>query len=154
MGAVTYEVIPHVGVGPVRLNMPRAQCRAAMVEPPRVFRKTLDSAVTTDAWHRSSFQVFYDAAERVEYIELSKAPDVEPTVDGVAVLRVSAEEAVEHIGRIAAFDGSDPEWPYSYVFQGLDLALWRPTLPEDADDAEGRTFSTVGVGVRGYFART
>jgi hypothetical protein len=154
MEAITYEVIPHRGVGPVRLSMSRAQCRAAMGEPPHVFRKTLDSAVTTDAWHRNSFQVFYDPAERVEYVELAKGPEVEPVLDGVPVLRVPADEAVGHIVRVAAFDESDPELPYSYVFQALDLALWRPTLPEDEHDREGRTFSTVGVGVRGYFARS
>jgi hypothetical protein len=41
-----------------------------------------------------------------------------------------------------------------YVFLALDLALWRPTLPEGTHDPEGRTFNTVGVGVRGYFARS
>ncbi len=152
MEILEYEVVPHGGVGPVRLNMTRAECRAAMPGPPNVFRKGADDAVSTDAWHDNSFQVFYDANERVEFIELSEAPAIESLFDGVAVLRVPADEAVRHIERFAAFDPSDPELPYSYVFSALDLALWRPTLPEDEHDPDGRTFSTVAVGVRGYFA--
>lgn len=98
-----------------------------------------------------SFQVFYDAFEHVEYIELSKAPDIEPVLEGVAVLSVPADVAVAHVERLATFDPSDADLPYGYEFPALDLALWRPTVPQHQHDPDGRTFSTVGIGVSGYF---
>jgi hypothetical protein len=48
----------------------------------------------------------------------------------------------------------DPKWreiPYSYIFRSLQLSLWRPVLPSSPSDAEGRYFSTIGIGVRGYY---
>ena len=147
-----YEVVPHVGIGPVRLGMTRAESRAALGQEAREFLKGPGDEVTTDAFHASSFQVFYDASERVEYIELSKSPEVEPIVFGEKILQITADDAVELVQRHAAFDESNPELGYSYVFPALELALWRPVVPESEDDEEGRTFSTVGVGVSGYFS--
>ena len=129
--------------------MTRAEARAAIGVEAREFMKDRSDTVPTDAFHASSFQVFYDASERVEYIELSKAEEVDPIVFGEKILQLTADDAVKHVER---HDESNPELGYSYVFPALELALWRPVIPESEDDEEGRTFSTVGVGVRGYFS--
>jgi hypothetical protein len=147
-----YEVVPHVGIGPVRLGMTRAESRAAIGVEARAFMKDQADTVPTEAFHDASFQVFYDASERVEYIELSKSPEIEPIVFGEKVLQLRAEDAVGLVERHVAYDDSNPELGYSYVFPALELALWRPVVPESEDDEEGRTFSTVGVGVSGYFS--
>ena len=132
--------------------MTRAEARAAIGVEAREFMKDQSDTVPTDAFHASSFQVFYDASERVEYIELSKSEEVEPIVFGEKILQLRADDAVELVERHAAFDESHPELGYSYVFPALELALWRPVIPESEDDEEGRTFSTAGVGVSGYFS--
>ena len=152
MAGTRYTVVPHEGVAPVRLGMTRAECRGVMPEAPRAFRKGPGGG-ETDAFHSSAFQVFYDADDRVEYIELSRGRDVEPQIDGLSVLEVAADDAVAHVRRLGEFDADDPEVGYSYVFPDLDVALWRPVIPEDEDDPDGRTFSTVGVGIHGYHAR-
>ena len=153
MAGTRYTVVPHEGVAPVRLGMARAECRAVMPEAPRTFRKGPGDGGDTDAFHSSAFQVFYDAEDRVEYIELSRGSEVDPQLDGVSVLEVAADEAVAHVRRLAEFDADDPEVGYSYVFPDLDVAFWRPVIPESDDDPDGRTFSTVGVGIHGYHAR-
>ena len=67
----TYDVEPLRGVGPVRLGMTRAESRAAMDLPVESFRKSPNDAALTDAYLESSFQVFFDGGDRVEFIELS-----------------------------------------------------------------------------------
>ncbi len=110
------------------------------------------AAVSTDAFHESAFQVFYDADDRVEYIELSASDRMTALLDGEEVLVVPAEQVVENLAHRTPFDESDPELGYSYVFLELELAFWRPTLPEDENGDDGRTFATVGVGRPGYFS--
>ncbi len=43
---VTYEVLPHVGIGPVRLGMPREESRSVMGEEPEAFKKSVDDTDT------------------------------------------------------------------------------------------------------------
>ncbi len=62
-----------------------------------------------------------------------------------------ADDVVARIARDTAFDPNEPEIPYSYVFPELQLSLWRPVIPESDTDAEGRHFSTIGIGRRGYY---
>jgi hypothetical protein len=150
-----FEIVPFAGVGPVRLGMHRGEVSARMGLLPDEFRKTPSAAYTTDAFHDSCFQVFYAGTEPlVEYIELSRHSGFEAFFDGVDVFALSAVELVERLSRRAAFDVNDPELGYSYVFPEWELALWRPIVPENDSDADGRFFSTVGIGVRGYFSNS
>ena len=50
------------------------------------------------------------------------------------------------------FDQYDPELGYSYVVHEWELALWRPVVPENGDDNDGRYFSIIGIGRHGYFS--
>ena len=93
------------------------------------------------------FQVFNDGDGRAEYIDLSSSNAFIAEFEGVAVLQCAADDAVEAVAARAALDRGDPELGWSSVFPDLDLALWRPTR-------EDESFSTVGVGVEGYFSRS
>ena len=146
-----YTIQPFVGVGPVLLGMSRDEVRQAMMEQPKPFRKTKDR-YEADAFHQSAFQVFYDGEQpTVEYIELSGGSIVRAFFRELDVFATPADEVVAHISRIAAFDETERELPYSYIFRGLQLSLWRPTLPESATDTDGRYFSTIGIGRKGYY---
>jgi len=147
-----YTIQPFVGVGPIRLGMPRDEVLRAMPEPSEPFRKTSTSRHLTDAFHQNAFQVFY-SVERptVEFIELSRGSVIRALYEGIDVFATPADEVVAHISRGSEFDQSDPEVPYSYLFRGLQLSLWRPTVPESDTDTDGRYFSTIGIGVRGYY---
>jgi hypothetical protein len=147
-----YVVTPLVGVGPVRLGMAREAVLQAMQQPPRSFRKRKTSLHLTDAFHGAGFQVFYAGEEpHVEYIELSRDTGLRALFHEVDVFTVPAEEVAETISRLAPYDPKWPEFPYAYIFRSLQLSLWRPTLPSSPSDEEGRYFSTIGIGVNGYY---
>ena len=147
-----YIIQPFIGVGPVRLGMSRTEVLQAMRESSEPFRKTKDSRYETDAFHQSGFQVSYGGEQpTVEFIELSRESGFRAFYRELEVFATSAAEVVVFISRDAAFDDADPELPYTYQFRGLQLSLWRPVIPESEADTEGRCFSTIGIGRRGYF---
>jgi hypothetical protein len=147
-----YTVQPFVGVGPVRLDMTRDEVRRAMPEPSKPFRKGPTSRHETDAFHQNAFQVFYAGEPpTAEYIELSRGSVVRAFYRDLDVFATPADEVVAYISRDAAFDQTDREIPYSYIFRDLQLSLWRPTIPESDTDPDGRYFSTIGIGKRGYY---
>ncbi|HYW13183.1 MAG TPA: hypothetical protein VE871_14580 [Longimicrobium sp.] len=143
----TYDVVPHEGVGPVRLGMTRAESRAAMGLPVQSHGTGRDAR---DLYLDSAFQVFFDDADRVEYIELSHGGPFIARYESVDVFATDAEPLVELVRQRAAYDENDPELGYSYIFPALQLSVWRSVVPDDDDD-EGRRFMTIGVGKPGYF---
>ncbi len=135
----------------VRKGMTRAESRSAMTERPHTFRTGGKQEV--DAYYNNAFQVSFDDQEAVEYIELSRdEPSYVTLYKGQNVFALRAEELLALISQDAAFDPNNWELGYAYVFPDLELAVWRPVLPEDADDPDGRYFSTIGVGKPGYFS--
>ena len=150
--AMFYEVSPHVGVGPIRFGMSQRLVRSLMPGPRKSFRKAPINPHETDAFHGASFQVFYGGAEPVvEYIELSRDSGFCALYRGIDIFDTPAEEVIAHLSSIAPFDPNHEELGHSYIFPVLDLSLWRPTVPESPEDAEGRQFSTIGAGGKGYY---
>jgi hypothetical protein len=107
-----YEVVPHVGVGPVRFGMTREQVRRAMPGPCEPFRKGPFAQQETDAFQGSAFQVFYGDAATVEFIELSKGQEVRARYAGLSIFETPADEVVARISQLAPFDPSNPEIGY------------------------------------------
>lgn len=148
---ITYEIVPRVGVGPVKFGMTRDEVRRVMRTPHESFRKG-DAEV--DAFHGGFHVFFSDKSNRVEFIELCRGFDFIASYHGTKVFSTPADEMVALVSREAAFDPDDEELGYTYQFPTLDLALWRPMLPGLSDGDEGLVFSTIAVGVEGYFAST
>jgi len=148
-----FEVVPLKGVGPVLLKMGREESRAAMGIQPETFRKTVDSAMLTDSYYDSAFQVFFDDRDEVEYIELSSGGPISAIYKGISLFEIAAADLVEFLANDAPYDRNDPELGYSYIFPNLELSLWRPVLPENDEDEEGQYFSTVGIGTKGYYSK-
>jgi len=146
------EVEPHVGAGPIKLGLSRREVRAVMGAPSRTYSK-VPGAPLTDTYFGTDLQVYYDAGDRVECIELNGPGSINPTLRGRTLLFAPAEEVIDWMRGIADFDADDPELGYSYVYPGLDLSLWRPVVPEGPDDIEGLTFRSVGVGRLGYYRK-
>jgi hypothetical protein len=148
----TYDVVPHQGVGPVRLGMTRAESRAAMGLP---VQSLGTGQAARDLYLDATFQVSFDEAGRVEYIELSHGGPFIARYDSADVFATDADTLVGLIRRQAAYDEDDPECGYSYIFPALQLSVWRPVMPEDEDededDEEGRRFLTIGIGKPGYY---
>jgi hypothetical protein len=144
-----YIVDPLRGIAPVLIGMSRDEVRRVMSEKPQAFRKTSASQYETDAFHGAAFQVFYAGDQPcVEYIELSRSPHLIAMFRGINVFETPAEDLVRLISQYASYDESDREIPYSYIFPSLEMSLWRPVV----EDEERRFFSTIGIGIRGYYS--
>jgi hypothetical protein len=129
--------------------MYQANVWAAMSLPVETFQKTGESTLT-DIYLDSCFQVFYDLADTVEYIELSRGGPITAVYNDLDVFATDAEQVVRYIAQHAVFDTTDPELGYSYIFPALELSVWRPLLPEDG--LEGCYFATIGIGRPGYYS--
>lgn len=153
-----YDIVPHEGVGPVRLGMAREAAREAM-ERAGVPLPPEQVETSRDLYHRAEFQVSYDDSGMVEYIELGRGEQFVARYLGVDVFTTPADELVALVANAAPYDPDDPELGYTYLFPALDLTLWRPVMPEDCEEDDepdeydcGRVFMTMGVGRRGYLA--
>ena len=134
---------PLIGVGPIKLGMPRDEVRRVMEQPPTSLPKR-------DAFYGSSFQVFYAGDQStVEYIELSRESQVRALYRDLDVFATLADKVIAFISCDSAYDPSRRESGYSYIFPDLQLSVWRPVLPQD--DQRGRFFSTIGIGRKGYY---
>lgn len=142
----SFEAIPHKSLGPVRIGAERAEVHEAMGVPECSFKKTTASVHPTDAWFHSAFQVFYTAAGKVEFIEVTSGSGVEVVYFGVPVFSTAAGPLIEQLSKAAVFSSEDAGC--SYISRGTDVALWRPA----SEEPEGTFFSTFSLGVEGYYA--
>ncbi|WP_036308297.1 hypothetical protein [Methylophilus sp. 5] len=140
------EIFPLIGIGEIELGSAQAEVRR-ILGPCRSFKKTPLATHPTDSWFDNKLQVYYTGQEPiVEYIELSNG--LEATLFGHSVFSTKASQLISLIEQHAAFDNTDPELGYSYIFRSLQLSFWRPGVK----GSEGSYFSTVGVGIHGYFS--
>lgn len=151
MTSVVFQVIPLSGIGPVLLGMSREEVQAAMGEEPYRFKKLFWSSNLTEAYHKGAFQVFFDEADKVEFIELS-SPGASFAVEykGVNVFQTRADDLIAFISRDVGCDPQQPEPGYTFVFSQIGLSLWRELVPENDSDPEGQYFNTVGIGTQHY----
>lgn len=145
----TLEIIPEVGVPPVRLTMSEQEVRSALGDPDPEY---------PGVWYyfENCFQINFEAG-KVNFIELSWC-DAQFDVQyrGVSVFHTPAEELVRIIsGEEAAADID----AFEFTSHELDLGLWRPVVPsmyspEDPDDEyrKGVYWQTIGIG-DGHFLR-
>lgn len=139
------DLQPRQGAGPIRFGLPRGEVRAILQSTPEPFEKAEGSPLS-DAFFDGRLKVHYDAADKACCVEIGAGGEPDPVFDGVRVLAVPAPAVVAHVAKRATWDKQDPELPACYVFPALDLSLRR-------DDPHRSTFSSVIVGVEGYFER-
>lgn len=144
-----YEVEPLKGIGAIGLGMDRQDARKVMPETPDVS----GARDHVDNYHDGGMQVFYDKHDKVEFIELLRGSGFTAVTHGVDVFSHSAKEVLDVITEVSEYNQDDLEVGYSYVFPDLELSLWRPNIPEDGEE-EGKYFSTIGIGVQGYYSAT
>ena len=145
-----YEVKPLEGIGEVKLGMDRQKVRSLMGENP----ETSGVRDHVDNYHNGGFQVFFDDNDKVEFIELLRESGFSATAKGMDLFTNSAKEVLAMVARYSDYNQDDLEVGYSYVFHDLELSLWRPNVPETDEDEDGKYFSTVGIGVSGYYSNS
>lgn len=135
-----------MSLGPVRIGAERSEVHKAMGVPETTFNKTPTSVHPTDAWFRNAFQVFYTAAGRVEFVEVSGGAGIEVICFSELIFATLAGRLIERLNKTASFTTNDGG--HSFTGRGIDVALWRPTI----EAPEGEHFATFGLGRPGYHA--
>ena len=143
-----FTIVPHHGVGPIRLGMSRSQVHEQFGEPDFVIRDR------TREVYFSAFVVDFNKEDQVEFIELAKSEEFRGLFEGKCLHELPVDEAVAFVSQFGTYDTSDHELGYSYIFLDLQLSLWRGTIadPDQPEgDPDGRYFESVGIAVDGYF---
>ena len=103
------------------------------------------------------FMVDFNKDGVAEFIEIASSKLFRGVFRGKCLHEIPADEALAHVSQFGEFDRNDPELGYSYTFVGLQMALWRGTLPspgQDPNDPNGRYFESVSVAENSYFEET
>jgi hypothetical protein len=142
-----FEINPGIGVGPIKLGSTREVVRQEFGEPEYVHERR--------QVYLEGFCIDFNEKGVVEFIELSKSSKYDVVLDGLSVLSIPAEEAVQLVLKRASYDPNDPELGHSYIFPEIQLSLWRgvvPDLEDNLPDEDGLTFEAVGIAEKGYFS--
>ena len=126
----------------------REECRILMKDTFSV--KLTNKRV--DCYYDAAFQIFFDEEEKIELIEISRDENIKAIFMGKNVLEVAASDLIKEISQYFVIDESDKEFGYSFIFPEIELNFWRPIIPENETDEDGKYFSTVGIGRKGYFS--
>jgi len=140
----TIPLEPLSGAGPVRLTARRSEVLDALGPPDASFKKTPHSEHSTDSWHSGALQVFYSGlTPAVEYIEISVGTELEAALFGMNVFATNAEDLLRLLAEKTPV--VEEESGHSYLYPQFELSLWR-------EDRQAKAFSTVGIGVHGYYS--
>jgi hypothetical protein len=127
------EIVPHVGIGKVRLGMTREEAEWL-----------LERGMSIDSRGSPPVVVFIQVSHRAfaEY-------------RGVDVFDedVSADDVVAQIVRLEGLDPADfPPGKHEYLFPALNMILWRGEVSDEPGD-QGYTFQAASIHVPGYYDR-
>lgn len=171
MQMVSYELIPKIGIGPIRFGMTHREVYAAMgTTPSRILPrgKAVGEEDVSSFHFNGCFKVGYSTETFiVNFIGVFSDNGVDVVYKGIDLFNIEAEKVIALISAETPYDKELPEQGYSYVFTALELSLGRSGIPEkveaeniDEDDLEyleeerrkARFFDSVGLGVEGYYS--
>ena len=141
-----FEIIPNIGIGPVKLGMDRSDVGTIM--------GSVEFSNDESDGFLSGFRVDYDINNKVEFIELAESNKYEAVFNGICLHHMPADEVVAYLSTLDTYNKEDPELGSSYTFKKLNMSIWRSSVPESNQpptDADGRYFEAVGIAVEGYF---
>jgi hypothetical protein len=146
-----FEVVPHVGIGPLRLGMTPEEVRAAAAAAGHA----VEDVRGGDTIVPIGLSVDYSAdGLSVVFIEAFRAPGVCLTFAGCEVFMTSADEMVAAIVQQEGLNSADfPPGRHDYLFPSLRLALWRSTISDEDDEPgeQGWAFDSISLHVPGYY---
>jgi hypothetical protein len=143
-------IVPHEGVGPVRLGMTRSEVMVALKAVPGALNRH-ESRGTLDYFFESALQVEYGVDGRAHFIGASFHPGCGCSYSllGLDPWSLSAEELFELLARE---DGGQHDFDASeHLFPNIIVTLW--DADSQYDHAGGRrrvVFAQVGVGNEEY----
>lgn len=147
------ELEPPIGAAGVRIGTGRAEAtrQCSVHGDPETFRRgdeTIASLIVRGTSGPTIF-VYFDDEDAVVAVELARPDDGQSVTFGdIDVFGTPADEVIDALGRHAEVEVT--EGGHSVTASSLLLTLWRPTVPESAEDEEGRYFEAVLVARPGY----
>jgi hypothetical protein len=146
-----FDIIPHVGIGPVRLGMSLAEVDAALAPLPGalpVYKKSEHGR----CFFRASLQIEFGNSGTVQFIGVSNDPDLLCVFEGRDVFDLSAPDL---FALIASRERTQTHHysPLEYLFPDQIVTLYE--ADEQYDRKGGGTrpvFAEVGVGNAEYLA--
>jgi hypothetical protein len=125
------EIVPHVGIGNIRLGMPREEADCL-----------LDQGMQIDSASSPPVVTFVQVSQRCY-----------ATYRGVDIFDEdrSADEVVADVVRLEGLDPAEyPAGRHEYRFHHLNMTLWRGEV-SDEPGHQGYTFQAASVYVPGYY---
>jgi len=144
----TFEIAPYVGMGPLKLGSEKQDIIDILGEPDTY----LDRDSVTQL-HYSGFCVHLNLDGKVEFIAASLDEDYSVTFLGLDLLRAEASKIIELVSTQYKHDENDFELGYSYVYPDIQVSFYRPTVPENENDNDGKYFQVACVAEPGYWDR-
>ncbi len=148
-----FDIVPHVGIGPVRLGMSRAEVEAALAGVPQALPgHTKGSSATIECYVQASLQIEFEADGTASFVEVSSHPAMLCLYKDQDVFDSPAPQL---FALFAADDALGPHVydPLEYVFPQLIVSLWEADEQYDRRCNQSRPmYATVGVGDERYLA--
>lgn len=166
-----FDLIPHIGANKIKFGMTRNEIRSILGEPGYSTEKSISEyddvtipIPAKDGYFKNELQITFDDYNRINFIEFSgkDRKHLEVSLNGIEVFKLPAPKLIREITKFMkiGFDKEENEIPYSYVFPEIDLAVWRPVIPELDEENEdihetdeGKYFWTIGIGIKGYYKK-
>ncbi|MGV2873825.1 hypothetical protein [Colwellia sp. E150_009] len=142
----TFEVKPFVGIGPIKLGSTREEIEQILGDPDTC----LDREGVIQLFYKG-FCIHLNAKGKAEFIAASFDKNYAVTFLGMDLLREKALVLIENISKTYEYDDNDFELGYSYIYQDIQLGFYRPTMPENEEDTEGKYFQVASVAEQGYW---
>ena len=153
MTLIQLDIVPHIGIGPVRFGMAREEVEAALASVPNALpRRAKGRSSTIDCYIEGSLQIEFGEDGTASFVEVWCHPATLCTYKGQDVFDLPAPDL---FALLAADDGSGHHRydPSEYLFPELIVSLWDADEQYDRKGNEGRAmYATVGVGDDRYLA--
>lgn len=145
-----YNVVPHVGIGPLRLGMTQAGVRRAV--PEYQVRASLRGGCE-EFIPELGLLVDYSAMfGEVMFVEVNSLARSIVMLAGCSAFDTKADNLVAAVVREYGLDPAEfPPGRYDYKFPSLNLVLWRGVLGDDTPESRGWAFEAIAVHKPGYY---
>lgn len=119
-------IIESGAIGMIRLGMSRDDVEACI----QVYARKYHKEYHIRNYFKSAFKIEYDTNETVDFIEISSSlkEEFNCLFYNIDVFNTKADDLVNLIDRISAYDRNHSELGYTYFFPDLGLSLWRPIV--------------------------
>jgi len=147
-GRTTFNIEPHVGILPLKLEMPRNEVQRLMRNLGYGLSSSHDQS---DYYIESSVQVEFDAAEKASFIGISPHHETDVLYNGKRVFEHEAEFVFSFIRECGDEMYSEYE-PREYLFRKQILTLWDAAEQYELGGERFPVWGQIGVGNQYYLS--